>query len=326
MPHYHVYADANIFLDFYRFSDDDLEQLEKLAGHIDGDQITLYLPDLTAEEYFRNRDKVILEQLAQLSSAKLQIGIPVFIRDGEAAKEFLEALKVANDKKKQLISKAQHNAAQRDFRADKLISEIFSKASRIETTEQLIERARLRLQLGNPPGKANALGDRVNWEALLAAVPNDVDLYLITRDGDYISQFDTSSPNMFLIQEWRKTKDGNVNLFSGIRTFAKIIDETIEFKNDPQKTEAISELAESFNFASTHAVIAKLNQWQGNFLDEEKQQLLQIAMSNSQVGGIMSDNDVHEFYTQLRQSVPWFGDPVADAFDKMFPDIDPVPF
>jgi len=109
-------------------------------------------------------------------------------------------------------------------------------------------------------------------------------------------------------------------------SFAKIIDETIEFKNDPQKTEAISELAESFNFASTHAVIAKLNQWQGNFLDEEKQQLLQIAMSNSQVGGIMSDNDVHEFYTQLRQSVPWFGDPVADAFDKMFPDIDPVPF
>lgn len=326
MPHYHVYADANIFLDFYRFSDDDLGQLEKLAGHIDGDQITLYLPDLTAEEYFRNRDKVILEQLAQLSSSKLQIGIPVFIRESDAAKEFSEALKSANEKKKQLIAEAQHNATQRDFRADKLISEIFGKAVRIETADPLIERARLRMQLGNPPGKPNALGDRVNWEALLAAVPDNVDLYLITRDGDYISQFDTSSPNMFLIQEWKNSKSGSVNLFSGIRTFAKIIDETIEFKNDPQKTEAISELAESFTFASTHAVIAKLNQWHGSFLEEEKQQLLQIAMSNSQVGGIMSDNDVHEFYTQLRQSGPWFGDPVADTFDVMFPDIDPVPF
>jgi hypothetical protein len=326
MPHYHVYADANIFLDFYRFSDDDLGQLEKLADHIDGDQITLYLPDLTAEEYFRNRDKVILEQLAQLGSSKLQIGIPVFIRESGAAREFSEALKSANEKKKLLLAEAQHNATERDFRADKLISEIFSKAVRIETTDPLIERARLRVQLGNPPGKPNALGDRVNWEALLAAVPDDVDLYLITRDGDYISQFDTSSPNMFLVQEWKKSKNGNVKLFSGIRTFAKIVDETIEFKTDPQKTEAISELAESFSFASTHAVIAKLNQWRGSFLEEEKQQLLQIAMSNSQVGGIMRDNDVNEFYTELRQSGPWFGDPVADAFDDMFPDIDPIPF
>lgn len=326
MPHYHVFADANIFLDFYRFSDDDLGQLEKLADHIDGDQITLYLPDLTAEEYFRNRDKVILEQLAQLGSSKLQIGIPVFIRESGAAREFSEALKYANEKKKLLLAEAQHNATERDFRADKLISEIFSKAVRIETTDPLIERARLRVQLGNPPGKPDALGDRVNWEALLAAVPDDVDLYLITRDGDYISQFDTSSPNMFLVQEWKKSKNGNVKLFSGIRTFAKIVDETIEFKTDPQKTEAISELAESFSFASTHAVIAKLNQWRGSFLEEEKQQLLQIAMSNSQVGGIMRDNDVNEFYTELRQSGPWFGDPVADAFDDIFPDIDPIPF
>lgn len=326
MPHYHVYADANIFLDFYRFSDDDLGQLEKLADHIDGDQITLYLPDLTAEEYFRNRDKVILEQLAQLGSSKLQIGIPVFIRESGAAREFSEALKSANEKKKLLLAEAQNNATERDFRADKLISEIFSKAVRVETTDPLIERARLRVQLGNPPGKPNALSDRVNWEALLAAVPDDVDLYLITRDGDYISQFDTSSPNMFLVQEWKKSKNGNVKLFSGIRTFAKIVDETIEFKTDPQKTEAISELAESFSFASTHAVIAKLNQWRGSFLEEEKQQLLQIAMSNSQVGGIMRDNDVNEFYTELRQSGPWFGDPVADAFDDMFPDIDPIPF
>lgn len=330
----HVYADANIFLDFFRFLDDDLGELQKFADHLEGENVTLHLPQLTAEEYFRNRDKVVLDQLAELKRPPLKVGIPIFIRELAKAKAFQESLDVALGSRGELLAEVEENATARTFRADVLISSIFEKANKIETAPYLVERAQQRLALGNPPGKSGTLGDRLNWECLLAYVPDENDLYLLTRDGDYLSSFPTVTPSMFLISEWKQRKCGDIHHYKGIKPFAKHVDGTLVFKAeeiqvfppDPARTEAINDLLASFSFAQTHAAVGGLNQYLDAFSPAERESLLEIALSNTQVGGIMGDDDVQDFYREVRSKMPWFGNAVADRFDEVFGDLSDISF
>lgn len=334
MTAHHVYADANIFLDFFRFSDDDLGELEKLATHIDSKNITLYLPQLTAEEYFRNRDKIVLEQLQDLKNVKLKVGIPTFIRESQSAKDFLEKLSDALAMRNALLEEVEAQAVARNFRADDLIGQIFSKANRIPTTPALLQSAGERVSLGNPPGKPGSIGDRLNWESLIQEVPEGNDIYLITRDNDYISTFSSASPNMFLCEEWAARKSASVRLFKGIKSFAKIIDESLKFnkpdepvfEKDPARTEKIMALVGSYNYASTHYAVAELANHIDKMSPDELEYILQGAMDNSQIGGIMGDDDVETFYKKIRNKMPWVGNTVADKFDEVFGDFSDIPF
>lgn len=325
-PHHHVYCDANIFLDFFRFSDDDLTQLEKLIQQIDGSHITFYLPQHTEEEYYRNRDKVVSEQLSNLKKIKLQIGLPLFVRENQASLDLVGKLKSASQDFDAIISDADEKAANRSFKADILLAQIFEKSTKIETTPSLISSAESRSALGNPPGKPNSIGDRINWEALLQEVYEGNDLCIITRDQDYLADFKTTTLNMFLIKEWSTRKNANLRIFKGIKSFAVFVDDTIKFLNDPQRAEAIELLKDSGSFASTHVAISNLMGFVESFTEEEIEKLLEIAMSNGQVGGIMGDSDVSDFYDRIRGDLPWFGNAIADKFDDAFPDIGSVPF
>jgi hypothetical protein len=88
----------------------------------------LYLPQITAEEYFRNRDKVVLDQLKEIKQHKLNVGIPIFIRDADASKKFQDALNAASVARTELLKEAEALASSRAFRADQIIEEIFGKA------------------------------------------------------------------------------------------------------------------------------------------------------------------------------------------------------
>jgi hypothetical protein len=50
-----LFIDANVFLSFYRFSSDDLEQLEKLTVLVKTGRIRLWLPEHVVDEFYRNR-------------------------------------------------------------------------------------------------------------------------------------------------------------------------------------------------------------------------------------------------------------------------------
>ena len=333
MAVHHVYADANIFLDFFRFSDDDLGELEKLFTHLKNGEVVLYLPKLTAEEYFRNRDKVVIEQMQGIRNLKLKVGIPIFIRETDKAKKFLAALSAALSSRTEFLDEVESLATSRTFRADELIAQIFSKANVISTTPDLLQKARDRASLGNPPGKPNALGDRLNWESLLEVIPDGNDLNLLTRDSDYIASFPATAPNSSIANEWNTEKGGEINLYRGIKPFAKMVDETIVFasddipifEEDPERTHLIGNLASSPSFSWTHGTIAKLLPFIEKFSPEEIETLLEIALTNSQVGGIMGDYDLQTFYTKVRNSLPWNGNAIADRFDQKFPDI-AIPF
>ncbi|KVD02489.1 hypothetical protein [Burkholderia ubonensis] len=72
-------------------------------------------------------------------------------------------------------------------------------------------------------------------------------------------------------------------------------------QND-EKVAAIKELEISPNFATTHAVIKKLQKYDEHFSTDEVNALFKTAVANNQVGWILEDDDVNKFYLGLVSS------------------------
>lgn len=65
-----LFIDTNIYLTFFHFSSDDLEELKKLIVVIKEGQINLILPDQVIDEFKRNREVKIADALKDLKSKK----------------------------------------------------------------------------------------------------------------------------------------------------------------------------------------------------------------------------------------------------------------
>lgn len=66
-----------------------------------------------------------------------------------------------------------------------------------------------------------------------------------------------------------------------------------------QKHEAIENLKDSNSFTTTHLAIAKLSNFIGYFDADDATKLFEAALENDQVGWIISDDDVDDFYVKL---------------------------
>jgi hypothetical protein len=71
--------------------------------------------------------------------------------------------------------------------ADILFANIVKAAGVIEPKQAELNAAYHRMSLNNPPGKKGSLGDRLNWEQLLSRMPNQADLHIVSKDGDFAS-------------------------------------------------------------------------------------------------------------------------------------------
>jgi hypothetical protein len=158
----------------------------------------------------------------------------------------------------------------------------------------------MRVRLGNPPGKEGSMGDAVSWECLLARVQNGTDIFLVSEDKDFRSQLSEGSFNEFLVHEWEEKKASKVHFYSKISDFFKEQFPNIKIASEAERDLLIEQLANSGSFASTHLLIAKLAK-QPDFSTAQVEQLVNIPESNNQVGWIIGDPDVHEFYSSLLQ-------------------------
>ncbi|WP_108397815.1 PIN domain-containing protein [Devosia submarina] len=59
-----LFIDTNVFLNFFHFSGEDLEELKKLTVLIDEGEIALWLPKQVCDEFHRNRDGKIKDAMA----------------------------------------------------------------------------------------------------------------------------------------------------------------------------------------------------------------------------------------------------------------------
>lgn len=294
----HVFLDANIYLAFYRYSDDDLDELRKLIAAVGQPTTTLYVTQQVKDEFERNREATIVESLKSLDEVKVRksfarifTNLPEYERLRVALDEY-EALRGA------LSSQARSRALDRSLHADDLIAALFEAVPPIARTDEIVRAARNRVELGNPPGKRGSLGDAVNWETLLREVPDGQPLILVSADDDFRSPLDPGGLHGFLSAEWHDRKASGTELFRSLNSLFGRYYPHIKLAAELERDFAVSRLVESESFLETHAAIRDLSGHSG-FSDVQVQELVRAANRNTQIKWILADPDVQEFFVAL---------------------------
>jgi len=296
-----LFIDTNVFLSFYHLTSDDLEELRKLTVLIEKRIITLFLPDQVVDEFRRNREVKIADAIKRLKEQKLNLQFPQLCKDYDEYPKLRELQKEYEKHHAALLKGVAEDVENNSLKADEIIDGLCQKSSSIETTEELVSKARLRMEIGNPPGKNGSLGDAINWEALLGTVPENEGLYLVADDRDYYSSLDENKPKEFLVKEWKNKKSSDVIFYRRLSTFFKEHYPDIKLASELEKELLIKSLSSSSNFATTHTVIAKLSKY-GDFTTAQANEIAEAALANNQVLWIISDSDVFVFLSTLIES------------------------
>ena len=296
-----LFIDTNVFLSFFHLSSDDLEELNKLTVLIAKGEVTLWLPEQVDDEFSRNRENKLSDSMKRLAEQKKKPQFPQICKDYDEYDEIRELQEQFGMKLSTLVDKVAGDVSERTLKADQKISELFDKAEFIETSEQLLAKARRRMDVGNPPGKNGSLGDAINWESLLENIPNGEDLYIVADDKDYYSILDEQKPKDFLIDEWGHKNDSDAFFYRRLSQFFKDHYPDIQLASELEKELAIRSLAESSSFAATHAAIATLSSYT-EFTQAQVSELVEPALTNNQVNWIVCDSDVKQFFLALLNS------------------------
>lgn len=254
----HLFIDTNVLLNFYAFSNDDLNELEKLVDILKTKVIKLYITQQVVDEFYRNRDAKLASSFDTFRPFG-NSGCPRFMTSLPEYQAYKKALSAFDSARKTLIEKAKVQAETRELLADQLFKRIVDQAQIISVDEKAYAAAEKRARLGNPPGKTGpTIGDELNWELLLAKVPNGSDLHIITKDSDYASKLNPTQAKVFLTDEWENTKKGTLYIHEQISLFFKANYPDESFSLEIEKRASIDALIGSGNFVSTHSAVASL--------------------------------------------------------------------
>lgn len=294
-----LFIDTNIFLSFYRISNEDLNQLSKLADNLDDSEIVLFLPEQVRDEFQRNREAVIGQTMRSLRDYKFPASFPLMCFDYQEYERFRKLIRDCRDAHSSLVKALEKDIQNESLQADIVVEKIFDVARRVETTPALLERARNRTELGRPPGKPGSLGDAMNWEALLSIVPNSESLYIISDDGDFASPLDNESINPYLAKEWKNSKWSEVYFYRTLSGAFEVLEFPIILSEVSRMSECITELENSSSFQSTLSAIERLNEFGSGLSTWHLNRLLCALGQNHQVWMTLADEDVLDFYVDL---------------------------
>lgn len=294
----HVFVDTNILLSFYRYSSDDLEEVRKLVVAIREGQVKLYLPKQVVREFHRNRDTTIAEALKRLRDQRFSVAFPQMSKDFAEFDVLQNLLKDIDQNHSSLLNKLSEAARNGELKADKIINQLLDLAEEIPCPPDLVARARLRSEIGDPPGKKGSLGDAINWEALLAGVPAREQFYFVSGDKDYSSALDEDDLDSFLESEWRDKKQSVIVRYSRLSAFFRDHFPEINLADELEKNLIVEALTNSNSFQRTHVLISKLSHFT-DFTSDQANALATAMLENSQVLWILEDPDVLEFAQRL---------------------------
>lgn len=299
LPSFHVFVDTNVWLAFYAFTNDDIGQMNKLIALVETDNLKLYIPQQVVDEFYRNRERKLDASIRDFSKAQVSKAMPRYMLDYPEAADYQTALKNFQSAKDGLVTRTKAEAENKELAADKLFAAILVAAAPLPVDQNVIGKALQRKIRGNPPGKATSTGDQINWESLLEAVPDCVDLHIVSNDGDFESKLIAGRADQFLIDEWAARKHGKLTLHSELRPFLNEIFPGIKLAVDVEKAEAIANLLSSGTFATTHYAVSRLSPVVDELTWAEADKLIDAAINNTQVRWIGGDDDVQSLYRRI---------------------------
>lgn len=228
-----IFIDTSTYLSFYAVSNDDLDQLEKLVDLISEGRINILVTSQVQREWARNRDNKLAEAISNIEKISFKSpSIPRFMGEYSEVSEFRKALILAEKARVAAVARAKVEAVTATTNADKLIQRIFTTTGVEADDPTILALAQRRAALGDLPGKPGSLGDRLNWEHLLASHNTDGDLHIVSKDGDYFSPLDAKLPKYALYREWVEKKNGKLSVHHELKPFLASKFPQFNFKPD----------------------------------------------------------------------------------------------
>jgi hypothetical protein len=294
----HVFIDTNVLLDFYALSKATLDDLRKLSEHI-ATGFHLWKTTQLEDEFKRNRGSRIAKTLREFETSRVPNNFPELVRSLPGFLQLQKNTAALEADRQSCLNTIRQAASANQLEADLVIESVLKNAEEVKVTDEIIERSSRRKMRGNPPGKKDSLGDQINWECLLAALPRQSTLVMISNDGDFASELDGAEPHPFLTEEWMAKNGGQLIVYRSIPDFLANRGKAIAQNSDFVINGLIDELERSGSFAATHSVIANLMQLE-RFGASHVERILGACESNTQVNWIISDDDVYTFLVSLK--------------------------
>jgi hypothetical protein len=120
--------DTNIFLSFYHFSSDDLEELKKLGVLLGQQKVRLFLPGQVRDGFLRNREGKIADALKRFSEEKLNDQFPQICKGYGEYTCMRGAIATYKQQKSKLLERLTREIASESLKADEVISDLFGKS------------------------------------------------------------------------------------------------------------------------------------------------------------------------------------------------------
>ena len=289
-------------MQFYRWADEDLSELDKLKSQIGANKIHLFTTQQVKDECLRNREKEIKKSLDSMKELKINPSYPSIMRHGDDYGELQKLKKAFNSKLDSITDKLRNQIDGRTLKADILIDELLSSGEMIESSDEIFNKAEKRMKLGNPPGKEKCLKDGINWESLLEHNFTDT-LHFIADDTDYWCRINKYiKPSYFLSKEWSEIKNTEIKFYKSLsKFFSENSSLAIQLSSNTKVTEAIDMLTTSGGFRQTHLAITELNSLITSevFTQENVDSIMQGAIDNPQIYRIILDEEILIFYESL---------------------------
>lgn len=299
-----LYIDANIFLEFYNSNKPEFKKLlnsiievkdkvfftEQFKYEIDRNKLNVFKQSI--DNYIKQvsiTNTVLPEHLDKGNTSKL-------ISWNSSRKELEIQIKNSNNELLQIFNETLENVSSSEDNVSKELSSLYNK-SRKPTIDNL-NKARIRKEIGNPPGKNNdPLGDQLSWEMLLDIIPNVNRIWIISKDQDYY----TENKDIFYLNPILKNDLIQINPAIEIRVFNKLSEALRDF-NDlesiisiPNKNELeLISMSESLEHFYPKAYIDnKENEFYINIKDIEILHLFANGSSTSEIIEILNRKGEH---------------------------------
>ena len=302
----YLFIDTNIYLKFYHFSNDDLEELKKVVALLNNRKIKLFVPKQVKNEFYRNRDSKLADAIKQIKDSKPQMNLPTFCRAYSHYDEINKYVKNIEKEKDDLLKTLLDDIKNKQLKADNVIEKLFDIAQEIDYTPEIVSRSKFRYDLGNPPGKGNSYGDALNWECLLTIENSDCfntekyDLYFISDDQDYTSSIDKGVFNNFLSEEWNKQKGSKILFYKNLTEFFKENYSHIKSADDFERKLLVDKFVNSHSFYNTRYNLLALHDFGiGELSDEQIERILTASINNTQINWISQDDDINKMLYEI---------------------------
>lgn len=226
-PHMKVFIDANIYLNFYTGLYTNISPLEELLNLVNEGKVELLATEQILNEVNRKKEKLSLSTISKLQ--KYETELKKSLPDKKKVLPRWESIRKINEKYNQDISAEievirgeVNKSISPGGEVDKLLEALFEKATVYNISPSVLQQAKLRYDLGNPPKKNdNSLGDAINWELLLSNSKQEDNIVLVCNDGDFKTEKHDGSIGLmgFLEKEWQIKIGSDIRLFSKITEF-----------------------------------------------------------------------------------------------------------